>query len=157
MKLDEMMAVSATAEKVFRAAIALMHEQTSRENEQSTTTHIRIGEPGKPVMQLVVEFLHNLDGHARYSFAHYYTQNGDAMRDPEICMIDQGPGRLLPYYYRQDGLGIENDYYSVTGNMCWSSQEDLARFCGSWARNLVAQQPLLNERMKAMDSEENHA
>ena len=40
------------------------------------------------------------------SVAHYYTQNGDLMRDPEM-VFEVGPdGAFHPVSYQQDNLGI---------------------------------------------------
>jgi hypothetical protein len=43
------------------------------------------------------------------SVAHYGEQNGDLMRDPEMCfeLGLAGGAHLNPFYYRQDYLGIE--------------------------------------------------
>ncbi len=61
----------------------------------------------EPYMDVVVEYIDQCNLGAMFSIAHYYEQNGDLMRDPEMCFIQGGDGEYCPYYYRQDGLGIE--------------------------------------------------
>ena len=81
------------------------------------------------------------------SVAHYYEQNGDAMRDPDVVMID-APGGLFPVSYRQDGLGINQDSVTYDENdghingVRVKMQVDIASFCGTWARNLKDKQGL---------------
>ncbi len=44
------------------------------------------------------------------SVAHYGEQNGDLMRDPEMCFelgFDGGIADLNPFYYRNDSVGVE--------------------------------------------------
>jgi hypothetical protein len=147
-----MKTLSKTAEAVFRAAIARVQEQ----QENGTEDPWRIGKPGGSIMPLCVEHIgevptpKSIAGEAPpfalYSFAHYYEQNGDMMRDPDITMIDT-PAGLIPISYRQDGLGINNTYVAyddrgvITGFMP-KAQADLAKFCTDWARNLKDQQGL---------------
>jgi len=146
-----MKAVNAKTERIFRAAISMMDARPYYPGTHTTPSHIKIGETNKTFMPLVVERIgarpspdENLavmpDGktYETYSFAHYYTQNGDAMRDPEVCLLDMGPGQLIPYYYLQDGLGIENDYLEQPNPRL---QADLADFCSLWAKTLMDQQP----------------
>jgi hypothetical protein len=41
------------------------------------------------------------------SVSHYGEQNGDLMRDPEMC-FEPGHGQSLdPFYYRNDHVGVE--------------------------------------------------
>ena len=46
-------------------------------------------------------------GENEYSIAHYYTQNGDRMRDPEITfMLDDTQRCIYALSYTQDNMGI---------------------------------------------------
>lgn len=84
------------------------------------------------------------------SFAHYYSQNGDAMRDPEMIFLQargqDGQVRYFPTYYLQDGLAIEQfsvvydeeTYTKVTGVRSIMQREQ-AVFAGQWACNLKDQ------------------
>lgn len=76
-----------------------------------------------PYMRLVVEVV----AIGEVSVAHYYQQNGDAMRDPEIVFSTP---RWLPVEITQDPLGshrrADNGYYL-------SGAQELARL---WASNI---------------------
>ena len=103
-----------------------------------------------PFMGVSVEYIDNCNLGPMFSIAHYYEQNGDMMRDPEMCFIrSSGDGEYYPYYYRQDGLGIErepvrmNEKGSITG-IQKVEQDKQARFAGTWMRNIKSQQ----ERIK---------
>ena len=97
-----------------------------------------------PYMDVVVEHIGDCNLGAMYSIAHYYEQNGDLMRDPEMCIIKGGDGEYYPYYYRLDGLGIEEDVLqwhdgSITGYDL-ERQRGQANFAESWMRNIKEQQ-----------------
>lgn len=80
-----------------------------------------------------------------YAAAHYYEQNGDMMRDPEIRLW-RSPftERLYPIGYRQDPycdrelatMGADGmpESYNV------QAQKEAAVFCGQWAENIKRQQ-----------------
>jgi hypothetical protein len=71
--------------------------------------HLHIDNP--PQMALVIEALNESGpmGLPALSVAHYGEQNGDLMRDPEMCfeLGLAGGAHLSPFYYRNDYLGIE--------------------------------------------------
>lgn len=72
--------------------------------------HLHIDNP--PWMPLDIEEIgiSGPDGLPTISVAHYGTQNGDLMRDPEMLfeLRREGSGIVLdPYYWRNDYLGIE--------------------------------------------------
>lgn len=87
-----------------------------------------------------------------YSLAHYYTQNGDAMRDPEMCFIvsdnrvateNENMIRITPQFYQQDSLGlyeesvtIENDKVT-TYKPVWHKGH--LQFANEWLKNIRAQ------------------
>jgi hypothetical protein len=66
-----------------------------------------------PYMALVIEATPELGplGLPAISVAHYGEQNGDLMRDPEMCFeLSRPPGGELtldPFYWRNDYLGVE--------------------------------------------------
>ena len=71
--------------------------------------YLRVENP--PYMTLVIESIGTGPrGLPMLSVAHYYTQEGDAMRDPDVeveVVTDGLQGwRFLPVSYRQDGLGM---------------------------------------------------
>lgn len=143
-----MKALSKTAAAVFQTAVEAIPADA-----QSTTID---NAPGR-YMALHVEHIGGNHYGELYSFAHYYEQNGDLMRDPDVVMLRSEPmpdgrclgtpGQFFPLSYRQDGLGIDREYvvFSHDGpgwsiNRRW--QADLASFCAGWARTLQDQQGL---------------
>ena len=92
-------------------------------------------------------------GQRAISVAHYYSQNGDAMRDPEICFevgTDQAGQivELYPYCYINDGLGlfensVERDGTDREGKPAVHTKEAMLNkqiaFSLLWDRNLAEQ------------------
>ncbi len=93
--------------------------------------HLRI--ENEPYMPLVIERHSN-----EISVAHYFTQNGDAMRDPELTF--QLPD-WTPTSITQDPVAR----YSCVADLPEGSRQrarllaDLTSFARTWARNLNAQ------------------
>jgi hypothetical protein len=80
-----------------------------------------------------------------YSVAHYGEQNGDLMRDPEMCFWRGPDGRFYPTYFRNDYVGRERE--SVIFNAAGAParvyprwQADQACFAATWFRNIAHQQ-----------------
>lgn len=100
-----------------------------------------------PYMPLSIEVIDKQGPHGlRISFCHYGEQNGDLMRDPEICFIKipSEYGGYYPYYYRNDYLGIEQFPVEFDDNGALigynpKQQKDIAVFAGQWAANLKEQ------------------
>ena len=149
-----MKALNKKAEAIFRACMA----------EMSAEGSAKIDRAGAGIMALCVERV----GWARFavaketqhpliSFAHYYEQNGDMMRDPDVVMMDMGAGNLYPFSFRQDGgLPMDNDYlvYNDAGEITayrTRAQADLASFCNGWALNIREQQHI-NPAQTALES-----
>lgn len=88
------------------------------------------------------------NGGLRISICHYGEQNGDLMRDPEICFIKvpgiNNKGIYAPYYFRNDYLNIEQTPVEFDDNgavvrVQHFLQKDIAIFAGQWAANLKEQ------------------
>ena len=105
--------------------------------------NLRIENP--PYMALVLEATPEPGpcGVPALSVAHYGEQNGDLMRDPEMCFEVSGRwGRdvsLSPYYYRNDYLGVEqwsrsNDGKHYTFDPKLYDQHQ--NFAALWDKNL---------------------
>lgn len=107
-----------------------------------------------PYMSLVIEQIGRLNttfGSADvYSLCHYYEQNGDLMRDPEMCFLfmqnnifNELPDQVFPYSYRQDGLGIDEESITFepggTLLMDLILQEKHADFANDWLINIQLQ------------------
>ena len=72
-------------------------------------------------------------GGDEYSIAHYYEQNGDAMRDPEITFtIDRGNHSIHPTSFLQDDMGV----YYETANASPAIVRDLKDFMIQWFTNV---------------------
>lgn len=99
--------------------------------ESAADFHLRLENP--PYLPLVIE-RHGDE----VSVAHYFTQNGDAMRDPELTfrLPDWTPTSIT-----QDPVG----HYACVGDLPEGSRRranllaDLTVFAHTWARNIRAQ------------------
>jgi hypothetical protein len=100
----------------------------------------------QPYMELVIEAIDESgpEGLPAISVAHYGKQNGDAMRDPEMCFevsFRDGP-ELKPFYYRNDYVGVEQwsrnivDHHYVHLAQLY---EQHSRFARMWDTNLRLQ------------------
>jgi hypothetical protein len=105
-------------------------------------------------MPLVIEGIgQGPRGHRAISVAHYYSQNGDAMRDPEMCFeveTDQAEQivEIYPYYFLNDGLhveetGVESTGKDLEGNPTFityaAKLKEQVEFAVEWDTNLNAQ------------------
>lgn len=79
-----------------------------------------------------------------FSVAHYYEQNGDLMRDPEMVFLRGLDGCFYPIYFRQDGgYGYDEDSADLeAGAVRPAMQADHARFANRWMHNIKQQQQL---------------
>ena len=121
------------AAEIFRALLAL--QTTKIDNSDGT------------YMPVYLELIGRIDNYNFFSLAHYGQQNGDAMRDPEmIIALHKESLQFIPYYYRNDYMGMEQ--YSVR----WTNegillnrrlQADHTTFANQWLRNIATQQHLL--------------
>ena len=106
--------------------------------------YLKIDNP--PFMQLVIEAMDESGpcGLPAVSVAHYGEQNGDAMRDPEMCFelgLAGGP-HLSAFYYRNDYAGIEQWSRFIRDGMYAFHTElhrEHERFAALWDKNLKAQ------------------
>jgi hypothetical protein len=108
--------------------------------------HIHID--NEPWMTLDIEEIQQAgpNGLPTLSLAHYGSQNGDLMRDPEMLFEMEGTGselKLWPYYWRNDYLGIEqySSYRNEAGRLIVniSMRQQHRMFAAMWSRNLRAQ------------------
>lgn len=71
-----------------------------------------------------------------YSVCHYYEQNGDLMRDPEVVFLKDNEN-YYPIMYQQDNVGLYQDF-----NEDPTGQAGCADFCNMWMNNIKEQQNL---------------
>ena len=100
-------------------------------------------------MPLTIERIgHGPNGHPSVSVCHYGEQNGDLMRDPEMCFeVIPASGATAetwaPYYFRNDYAGIEQEVYSAdeAGRQLVRTKllAELRSFARTWDRNLREQ------------------
>ena len=101
--------------------------------------HIRLEAEG--FMPLVIEAIGpGPRGLPMVSVAHYYTQNGDAMRNPEMTFEVAAGGGFLPVSFQQDNLGIYQEavLQDEAGKVLVRPRlvKQLASFARQWDRNL---------------------
>lgn len=97
---------------------------------EGTYTYMKFKQDGFD--DLVLETI----GENEYSIAHYYTQNGDRMRDPEITfMLDDTQRCIYALSYTQDNMGI----YYETVDRTEKQMEDLMGFFDQWMANIKEQ------------------
>ena len=100
-----------------------------------------------PYMPLIIEALDEPGpcGLPALSIAHYGEQNGDLMRDPEMCFelsFAGGIADLNPFYYRNDYIGCEQWSRFITGTDYAYARllhRQHVSFARVWDRNLQAQ------------------
>jgi Domain of unknown function (DUF6908) len=108
--------------------------------------YIRLENP--PYMRLVIEYIgEGPRGLPAIAVAHYYEQNGDAMRDPEI-VFEVNPdawktGDWCPVSYRQDNLDIYQEAVFLVDEgkpmIRPTLLRDLKSFARQWDRNIEQQ------------------
>jgi superfamily II DNA/RNA helicase len=82
------------------------------------------------------DLVFKLIGEKEYSMAHYYMQNGDAMRDPEITFLVDNENKVVkPLTYQQDNMGI---YYD-TDERTEEQIEKMLGFWDGWMNNISEQ------------------
>ena len=106
--------------------------------------YLKIENP--PYMELVIEAVDESGpcGLPALSVAHYGLQNGDAMRNPEMCfeLGLAGGVHLNVFYYRNDYAGIEQwSRFIQEGNYCYHMQlhQQHEAFAKLWDNNLRVQ------------------
>ena len=97
-------------------------------------------------MALVIEAMDESGpcGLPALSVAHYGEQNGDLMRDPEMCfeLGLAGGAHLNPFYWRNDYMGVEQWSRFITGTDYAFHRELFQQhvsFVKVWDRNLRSQ------------------
>lgn len=98
-------------------------------------------------MPVRIEIIDRTENYTHISLAHYGRQNGDLMRDPEmIFVLHKESQQFIPYYYRNDYMGVEQ--YSIR----WTDegillnrrlQAEHTTFANQWLRNISLQQHIL--------------
>jgi hypothetical protein len=115
--------------------------------------HKKINNSNGAFMAVSVEIIDNVPSTGNgnmISVAHYYEQNGDLMRDPEMIFWvgkdHTGQTGYYPVYFLQDNVGVEQ-YSAIFENGKYvgireKMQKDHASFANLWMKNIKAQQGL---------------
>ena len=131
-----------------------------------------INREAKEVMDVLTEGMEGIDGHRTidntkgtfmpvhvertnecelgplFSVTHYYEQNGDLMRDPDMEFIKGGDGEYYPISFWQDApLKREETIIWKDGEIvCYygKRQAELVTFANTWMKNIKEQQKLGN-------------
>jgi hypothetical protein len=110
--------------------------------------HFHIKIENKPYMALVIEDIEEPGpaGYPTISVAHYGEQNGDLMRDPEMCFelieLPDGSMTMNAFYWRGDYAGIEewSRYRQNDIPMTRSvTHAEHVTFAAQWSQNLIDQ------------------
>lgn len=117
--------------------------------DQQEEKHFRFTVDGGGYMPLSIEYLGHCDahGHPVYGMMHYYIQNGDLMRDPDMTFsVNDADGSVCPLTFQQDGIGPHGTMYQqvfrqVDGRLRYNSYmlHDLDSFLNNWTKNIQAQ------------------
>jgi len=110
--------------------------------------YLRIENP--PFMRLVIEVVGQIfpNGSCEVSVAHYGTQNGDAMRDPEITFLvlpsEDGAWQWKPLTFLNDYVGMyqvaaEYDHFGQVRVRDAKLVRELSEFAEQWDRNIKSQ------------------
>ena len=94
-----------------------------------------------------------------FSVAHYYEQNGDLMKDPDMVFIRGQDGDYYPIEFQQDNIGfygcaVKFDEHGEITHYHPAEQAEMAGFANHWMLNLLIQQQLKLEQDPASMAEE---
>ncbi|MDD5092816.1 MAG: hypothetical protein PHV74_00325 [Dehalococcoidia bacterium] len=126
----------------------ILDKLTEGLTEENSHRKIDNNKPGSSIMAVTVEYIGDCNLGPKFSVAHYYEQNGDLMRDPEMVFVKaKMDSRYYPIMYQQDNLGIYResvrfDEHGEAEAYLPREQADEAVFAGIWMRNIKAQQRL---------------
>ncbi len=97
-------------------------------------------------MPLHVEKLYSLDVGMVYSFTHYYKQNGDLMKDPDMEFIVTKTRQVFPKTFQMDAPPIYEESIFQDENEKWKVKPALQKqhvsFANMWLKNIKAQQKI---------------
>lgn len=114
--------------------------------------HRKIDNCGGAFMAVCVQHIVQTELGPLFSIAHYYEQNGDLMRDPEMVFL-KANGKYYPVSFQQDGgLGFYQEAIEIEGCKVLRYHPPLldeqASFAAMWMNNIREQQRLSCEENK---------
>jgi len=127
---------------INKQAKSIMDKLTQGLNEPGD--HREIDNAQGAFMSVHVEQVGNCDLGQLFSIAHYYAQNGDLMKDPDMVFLKGADGNYYPIEFQQDNLGIYQCAVEWEGGRIngyrQKIQKDMAVFAGTWMKNIRSQQ-----------------
>ena len=109
--------------------------------------HKKIDNTKGTFMPVHVEHVNKCSLGQIFSIAHYYKQNGDMMRDPDMEFILGGDGEYYPISFWQDAPTIRDEPLTWKNGEMVSYNEKrqaaLVTFANTWMRNIKEQQGLV--------------
>ena len=125
-------------------ATEIMNQLTEGLNGENLSRKID-NTPG--FMAACVELIQQTNSGPLFSVAHYFKQNGDLMRDPDMVFIRCQDNRYYPVSFQQDSMGIYQEVVSFDGFSTpqlqnFEGQRQLAEFANGWMLNIQQQQKL---------------
>ena len=109
--------------------------------------HKKIDNTESAFMPVHVEHVNKCSLGQIFSIAHYYEQNGDMMRDPDMEFIKGGDGEYYPISFWQDAPIIRDEPVTwKDGEMVGYNekrQAGLVTFANMWMKNIKEQQGLV--------------
>lgn len=116
------------------------------EDIEGTNSHRTVDTAKGAFMPVHVEHVNNCELGRIYSVAHYYEQNSDLMRDPDMEFIKGGDGEYYPISFWQDAPLVRDEPMEwADGEIVGFNakrQAALATFANTWMRNIKEQQGL---------------
>ena len=115
--------------------------------DHETSDHKQIDNSKGAFMQVHMELIGKCNLGPIYSITHYYKQNGDLMRDPDMEFIKGGDGEYYPISFWQDAPlkrdeAVEWKDGEISG-IKPKLQAELATFANTWMKNIKEQQGLV--------------
>lgn len=97
-------------------------------------------------MPLSLEYLYDAMGGRVYSLMHYYTQNGDLMRDPDMTfVVSHDEQKIIPLTYQQDGCPFSpcgtlyQEVFDGPDRYRPGLLRELDSFLALWTKNILHQ------------------
>ena len=115
--------------------------------DNETNDHKKIDNTKGIFMTVHIEYVSSCNLGVIFSIAHYYEQNGDMMRDPDMEFILGGDGEYYPISFWQDAPTIRDEPLTWKNGEMVSYNEKrqaaLVTFANTWMRNIKEQQGLV--------------
>jgi len=132
-----MKAINQRAEKVMN---------TFTENINNIGGHKKIDNTNGTFMPISVERVNKCEAGIIFSVTHYYEQNGDLMRDPDMEFIKGADGKYYPISFWLDAPPIRDETVEWEDGEIKSirpkMQAKLVTFANMWLKNIKEQQGL---------------